>query len=320
MTINRRQFIKMSSGFFLVPFLTSCDPVKPLIIASHVWPGYDLMFLAQKQGWQTDPNLQLLTSLSATDSISMLSSGQVDGAALTLDEVLLARAKGISLTIVLVFDISAGADVVLSRTPLTKLSDIKGKRIGVETTALGALMLHKLLEAADLEQNNVTVINLDINEQLEAWEKNQIDILISYEPVAGKILATGATSIFDSRQVPDTIFDVLAIRSDVIEQYENALKSLISAHFKTLQYFRHNALDASYRMAKRMQLTGPETLKTFRGLELPSLNANRRYLSNNQNRLLQATQLLSSIMLDKKIISQEGSLENLFTNKYLPND
>ncbi|MCK5188995.1 MAG: ABC transporter substrate-binding protein, partial [Methylococcales bacterium] len=101
-----------------------------MIISSHVWPGYDLMFLAQKQGWLVDPNLKLLTTQSATDSIMALSTGQVDGAALTLDEVLLARDKGIPLTIVLVFDISAGADMVLSRAKINSLSELKGKRIG----------------------------------------------------------------------------------------------------------------------------------------------------------------------------------------------
>lgn len=276
------------------------------------------MFLAQAQGWLTDANLQLLTTLSATESLSMLSSGQVDGASLTLDEVLLARAKNIPLTIILVFDISAGADKVLSRTPISHLSDIKGKRIGVETSALGALMLHKLLEAAELTQDQVTIVNVGINEQVEAWNNADIDCLITFDPISAKIQATGASVIFDSRQIPDTIFDVLAIRSSVIDQHEKTLKSLTSAHFKTLQYFRLNSMDAAYRMAKRMLLTGPEALKTFRGLELPSIDANHRYLSNKQNRLHKAAQTLSAIMVKQGSISQEDSLKNLLTNKYLP--
>lgn len=278
------------------------------------------MFLAQKQGWLVDPNLKLLTTQSATDSIMALSTGQVDGAALTLDEVLLARDKGIPLTIVLVFDISAGADMVLSRAKINSLSELKGKRIGTETTALGALMLHKLLEKAQLDYDQITVVNLDINEQFEAWQNEQIDALITYEPVAGKILSTGATLLFDSRQIPDSIFDVLAIRSDVTEKHTNTLESITMSHFKTLDYFRHNSLDAAYRMAKRMQLTGPEVLKTFRGLELPSIHANRRYLSSQQSRLQQAAQTLSAIMLKQKMISQPDSLENLFTDRYLPRE
>jgi len=278
------------------------------------------MFLAQKQGWLVDPNLELLSTQSATDSILALSTGQADGAALTLDEVLLARAKGIPLTIIMVFDISAGADKVLARSGITSLSELKGKRIGTETTALGALMLHKLLEDAHLNYDQVTIVNLDINEQLQAWQNEQIDALITYEPVAGKILSTGATLLFDSRQIPDSIFDVLAIRSDVAEKYTNTLESITISHFKTLDYFRHNSLDAAYRMAKRMHLTGPEALKTFRGLELPSIHANQRYLSSQQSRLQLAAQTLSTIMLKQKIITQPGSLENLFTDRYLPRE
>jgi len=73
-------------------------------------------------------------------------------------------------------------------------------------------------------------------------------------------------------------------------------------------------------MAKRMQLTGPEALKTFRGLELPNIHANRRYLSSQQSRLQQAAQTLSTIMLNQGMISQASSLDRLFTDRYLPRD
>ncbi len=279
------------------------------------------MFLAQAQGWLNDSNLELLTTQSATESLAALSTGQVDGAALTLDEVLLARAYGIPLTIVLVFDISAGADMVLARPTISDLTALKGKRIGVETTALGSLMLHKLLEAANLTQNEISVVSLNIDKQLQAWQNDQIDVLVTYEPVAEKIRSTGAKLIFDSRQIPDTIFDVLAIRSERISQHEQTINALILAHFRTLNYFRHNSLDAAYRMARRMKLTGPDALKTFRGLELPSIHANRRYLSDGQSsRLKYAAKTLTEIMFRQKMVAQTDTLERLFTDLYLPRD
>jgi len=210
--------------------------------------------------------------------------------------------------------------MVLARPEIKSLTDLKNKRIGVETTALGALMLHKLLEAATISSDQVTVINLDINEQIDAWQSNKIDALITYEPVAGKILSTGASRLFDSRQIPGTIFDVLAIRSDVAGQYQHILKPLTLSHFKALKYFQHNPLDAAYRMARRMELTGPEVLKTFRGLELPNFNANHQYLSNDKNRLKIAAETLSKVMLEQKIITQTDSLERLYTDQYLPRE
>jgi len=278
------------------------------------------MFLAKKQGWLVDTHIDLVDTQSATESLAALSKGQVDGAALTLDEVLLARSKGIALTIVLVFDISVGADMVLARPEVTNLSEVKGKRIGLETSALGSLMLYKLLEASNLQQDQVTIVNLNIDEQLTAWQNNQIDIVISHEPVASKILSEGASLLFNSRQIPDTIFDVLAIRSDVLDQHSPSISSLLSAHFKTLDYFRHNSLDAAFRIARRMNLTGPEALKTFRGLELPSIHANRLYLSKQQSRLKEAAKTLNTIMLEQGILTEAYSLDYLFTDRYLPRD
>ena len=181
-------------------------------------------------------------------------------------------------------------------------------------------MLHKLLEAANLTENQITVVDVSVDKQIKAWQDNQIDILITYEPVAGKLLSKEADIIFDSRQIPDTIFDVLAIRSDILGQHANTIESLTSAHFKALAYFRNNSLDAAYRMAKRMGLTGPEALKTFRGLELPGIHANRRYLSGQHDRLTQAAKTLTTIMFEQGVVAQTDTFDKLFSDRYLARD
>ena len=152
MNPDRRNILRTLSAAAMLPLLNACgaQQAKQLVIASHVWPGYELMFLARREGWLPAESLNLLETASATGSLAALAEGRADGAALTLDEVLRARADGIRLTIILVFDISAGADVVLARPNIHTLADLSGKRIGVEKTALGALVLYKLLAAAGL--------------------------------------------------------------------------------------------------------------------------------------------------------------------------
>jgi NitT/TauT family transport system substrate-binding protein len=62
-------------------------------------------------------NLELLSN---SDSLQALAAGTVDGAGLTLDEAIGARAAGLDMKIVLVFDISTGADVLLARPEISR--------------------------------------------------------------------------------------------------------------------------------------------------------------------------------------------------------
>ena len=95
---TRRHFLAGLAGLALAPLSSACERAeKPLVVASHVWPGYELMFLAQREGWLPQ-GISLMETNSATVSRSVLAAGKADAAALTLDEVLRARAAGEPLT------------------------------------------------------------------------------------------------------------------------------------------------------------------------------------------------------------------------------
>lgn len=332
MGINRRSFVKQlglktlvpktlvlkGMGVFSLLALNNCSADKPLNIGSHVWPGYEFMFLARDMGWLRDKNLKLRETPSAAHSMKLLASGKLDGAALTIEEVLQVRTAGIPLEIVAVFDISSGADMVLTRPGITRLHELKGKRIGVENSALGSLVMHQLLQAAGLTIAQIESVYVENEHHLNAFEEKSLDALITYEPEAGLLLAQGMNLIFDSRQMPDMIFDVLAIRPGLVSSQSMALTSLIAGNFIARQYFQTNTQDAVYRMAGRLQLSASEVLTAFRGLELPTLRSNRKLLSKKNSRLAKSSIILSKLMFAENLLPIEDPLDNLLSAAYLP--
>lgn len=276
------------------------------------------MFLARQEGWLASADLGFLETATATASLAALASDQADAAALTLDEVLRARDQGIALNVVLVFDISTGADMLLARPEIKSLADLAGKRIGVEQTALGALMLHKILTAAGLPKSAIFPVPLGGDGHLETWNKEKLDAVITYEPTATHLLEEGARRLYDSRQMPDTIFDVLAIKPEVAERQPEALAALVAAHFRALRHFRHNPQDAAYRMAARMGIPANEVLDAYRGLELPDLHANRRLLDGSTNRLLAAAGEISQVMVAAGLLRGAADLNGLVLADFLP--
>lgn len=318
---SRRRLLTAGAASFLVLLLPACSGAgrEPLRVAAHVWPGYELMFLARSLGWLDEGQVRLIETRNASDSLAALYRGEVDGAALTLDEVLRARAAGIPLVIVTVFNVSAGADVVMARPALRSLKDLAGKRIGVETTAQGALMLHKTLGAAGLLPADVAVVPLTADTHLAAWDAEGLDAVVTYEPVASRLEAVGARRLFDSRAIPDTIFDVLAIRRDALGAHEKALRHLIGAHFRGLRHLRINPRDAAHRMAARLAMPAGQAHAAFRGLQMPTLDANRQLLAPG-SRLVAAALSIAELLVRSGDLPPNPDLTGLADGAYLPKD
>ena len=316
--MGRRHFLGLCAGLSAAAVLGGCDRARePLRIASHVWPGYEPMFLARNRGWLEPERVALLETPSASVSMARLASGEVHGAALTLDEVLRVRSEGVDLRVVLVFNISAGADMVVARRDITSLGELRGRRIGAEDSALGALMLHHLLAHAGLERGDVEVASLAINDQEAAWREGRVDALVTFEPLAGRLLREDARLLFDSRRLPDTIFDVLAVRSESCDSHARAIRHLSASHFRALEYIRRNPVDAGYRMAERLGVPGEEAMDTFRGLVLPDYRANRRLLAGDGSRVMGAAREIAEVMSAAGIAVDGGIDGELIRDRFL---
>lgn len=288
----------------------------PTKVAIHVWPGYEFLFLARSLGL-LDPNkVELVETQSASGTLELLKQGKVDGGALTLDEVIRCRSLGIPLSVVLVVDASAGADVILARPEIKTLTDLKGKKIGVETGAVGSIMLDQGLASAGLKVDDVVVLESSIDQHLEGWENNLFDAVITYEPVSSQIKALGGQMIFSSREAKDLIVDVMAFRTEALKN-SDSITHLIQAHYAALKHFSTNRWDAYYRMAPRLGLQPEQVSQTFQGLILPDEANNRRLLSGPKPAILVSAEKLSKIMTSAGMIDDAISFRGLINDSFL---
>jgi NitT/TauT family transport system substrate-binding protein len=320
--MQRRTFLASLGALGLPVLAGGCGhPASPLRVASHVWPGYEFMFLARREGWISGQDTVLVETGSATESTQLLATDKADAAALTLDEMLGARARGLPLMAVLIFDISLGADVLLARPGIESLAQLKGRRIGHEPSAVGALMLHKALEAAALRIDEVQVVDVTFDQHEKAWRAGQVDALITFEPLASLLHREGAPRLFDSSRIPDTIFDVLAVMPAAAERNPDALRRLIAAHFQGQRNFRKNPNDAAYRMAERMHLPAKEVLAAFGGLELPDVYRNRKLLRGENAPLVNVARELAAFLSGAGIMQRPlTDFSQLASTEYLPTE
>lgn len=297
--------------------LPACFSDKsPVNIATHVWPGYEFLFLGQKLNFLPKHTLTLTETASATDSIASLHRADINGATLTLDEVLLARSQGIELRIILIMDISVGADKILARKKISSVAELRGKTIVVEDTSVGKLLLAEALDQHSLELTDVHILPTPVNEHMTVWQSGKADAIVTHEPTATLILNRGGYIIFDSSQVPETIVDVLAVKDDVIRDKPDILHQLVSGFFKAQRHFFSNPQDAAYRMSAHLNVPGQEVRYLYKGLELPGIERNLQLLNPDNPHLASVARDILSLELFNHTASNSLT-DALYTDEFL---
>ncbi|MBX9872297.1 MAG: ABC transporter substrate-binding protein [Burkholderiaceae bacterium] len=304
----------------LGPWLSGgCSPPAPLRLVGHPWPGHEPFFLAQHLGYlPAQPLLQLQETATLQESLQRLRESRADGAMLPLSDVLQLRDEGLKLQVVLVFDVSRGADMLLMQTGLRGLSTLRGQRVAVDPSSQGTLMLQLALEKAGLQAGDVQIERLPYEQHELAWERRDVHALVTHEPVASRLLARGAYAALDTRQLPDTLFHVLAVRSDVLPVHGDTLRAALAGYFQALDYQRRNPWDAAYRMAPRLRLSAEALLEAMRGLEQPDRLDNRRYLADTDSALQRIALQLAPLMQRAGLLRRPVSLLDLDSGDYLP--
>jgi len=278
--------------------LGGCDEVSkdPLKVGTVLWPGYEPLYLAKEHSFFEGQDVELIELPSSTGVIRAMKNGSLQAATLTLDEAISLLVSGVDIVIVTALDVSQGADMVIAQEPFTSLNDVKGKRIGVDTGAVGAVMLVGFLEFAGVSASEVEIVPLSIQNHFAAFHEISVDIVVTYEPVAGELLRAGGHRVFDSSKIPNQIIDVLVVRRDAVVHYSRQLQLLVNGYFSARKLMEKDQQAALMLMSKRSDITKEHLDKAYEGLHLASLEENRIWLGRCGQFMGKRIQNLSKLM------------------------
>lgn len=261
--MQRRDFLGFSIAAGLsMAGLAGCSKSGPLAFGIHPWIGYEPLYLAEEFGWMPE-SVVLRSGSSSSDSMDGLLSGELGGAALTLDETIRVWSQGTELVVVAV------------------------------------------------------TVDLPVNQHPAAWSRGEIDASVGYEPPVSALEREGGFRLFDSSEMPETIFDVLVVTRDTADRNPGAVRDLVAAHFAGLRHLVRSMHDAIYRVANRQGVL-PENVKSALGtVMLPDLAANQRYLAAS-GRVESMARSLSRLMVNEGLISSTPDFQHLCDSAFLP--
>lgn len=290
----------------LICFLiTSCTESSPptLRLGTNVWPGYEPLYLARHTGKLNTERVQLVELSSSTQVMQAFRNDLIDAAALTLDEVLQLHDTGEALQVVLIMDTSHGADAIVAQASIHSLGDLVGKKIGVESNALGAYVISRALNSVSLARTSIEIIQLDIDHQETEFLRHSVAAVVTFEPLLSKLLMAGGHVVFDTSQIPNEIIDVLAVRTAYLERHPNVIQELINAWFESTSLIGTEPHQTAEILGQRMGLGVEDTLAAYAGLKIPDRAENQKLLKGQpQPELAHTIAKISKVMLEQKLI------------------
>jgi len=284
---------------------------QPMRIGSNVWPGYEPLYLARELGYYEGLSISMVEYPSASEVLRAYRNGAIQAAALTMDEVLILAESGLDPRVVLLLDVSQGGDVILGQDNIHSVADLKGRRVGVENTALGAYVLSRALAMNEMRVSDVTLVPLEVNEHEAAFKAGKIDAVVTFEPVRTRLLDVGATRLFSSQNIPNEIFDVLVVQGDYLEKNRAVVKSLVQRWFQTLEYQQQNPQRAAEIIARRQQLKPADYLASMDGLKMVSRAENIEALSGASAPIVEVMKRLKNSMIENQLLKKTVDVEVL---------
>lgn len=297
----------------IVLCLAGCgrEPESALRIGTNVWIGSEPLYLARELG-QLDPEVvQLVEYPSASEVLRAFRNQAIDGMVISLDELFSLAVDGLEPRIILVVDVSHGADAVVGRSGMRSMKDLQGKPVAVESGALGAFVLSRALKLNGMQAGDVNVVHLESNEQPSAFEKGQVDGAVTFDPYRAQLLQAGATTLFDSTQIPGEIVDLIAVRASVLDKQPKAIQALLTGWFNAIDYLKREPQDAARRMGIRQQTSGEQFLDALKGLHIPSREENLKMIGGENPELAISGRRLMALMQEAKLLRTGVEIEKV---------
>ena len=275
-----KKHIALSLGLILlvVTACASAESAAPIKMEITAWAGVEPAQLAADLGYYAKrcANVQVVRFSAYTDGIQALREGRVAVGMQTLDDVIRGIALGHKLKVVLFTDYSYGGDGIVARKEIRKLTDLRGKRVGVETGSVSHYSLLQAIAKTGLTEADFTIVSIPAWEIKKNFLAGSIDAGVTWEPYLTETAREGNGHILvTSVDYPRTIVTTMAMSENLIQQRRADAQKIVAAYFDALAYTKTNQDHAYELMGKAEGVTRQEFAEHAAGLQFFNLPANR---------------------------------------------
>lgn len=318
-----KRMIRIIPFIYLLLFAASPPAIAaqaPLQVGINLWVGWMPWWIVEQKGMLKAHNVNAKLRFFGVQSESMiaLAAGNLDACSLATNDVISVNKAKSATSIVLLNDESSGADMMITRG-IKSGKDLSGQKVAVEVGGVSHYFLSKILEKNGLTEKNIVLANMSAADAGAAIIAKRVNVAVTWEPYASQAIKSGGVALFTSKDTPNAIVDVLAVRNEVIKQRPADVKQLINVWFEALKFIKTNPEEAFAIMAKASDVTVPEFMEMWRGVKIYTLNDNLAAFGSTAQPgpYYKTVDDMSAFMVKQKLIEQPVSSKSMLNSSLL---
>jgi NitT/TauT family transport system substrate-binding protein len=283
------------------------------------WTGFAPLTLAQSTGLFKKHGLDVsIKKIPQKDRHLAIASGDIQCAATTVETWVAWNAAGVTTTQIFQLDKSYGADGMVVKPGINKISDLKGKTVAADAPGTAPYFgLAWMLKKNGLTIKDVKVVNLSPQAAANAMiaGTDGIDAAMTYEPYlsavrakpeAGKIIAT----TLDYPMVMDTF----GCTPKFLAENPKAAKALADAYFDAVDMTRADPKKSFEIMGADVKQSGEAFEKSQAYLRWQDRAANQKFFAGEHAAFSKEA---ADLLLEAGIIKAIPDLSKLADTRFI---
>ena len=255
-----------------------------VVIGMSGWTGFAPLTLAKEAGLFKKHGLDVsIKKIPQKDRHLAIASGDIQCAATTVETWVVWNANGVATTQIFQLDKSYGADGMVVKPNITKISDLKGKTVAADAPGTAPYFgLAWMLKKNGLSIKDVKVVNLSPQAAANAMiaGTDGVDAAMTYEPYLGAVRAKPeAGKIIATTLDYPMVMDTFGCTPKFLAENPKAAKALADAYFDAVDLIKAEPLKSFAIMGADVKQSGEAFEKSQTYLRWQDRAANQRFFA-----------------------------------------
>ncbi len=288
MRLKRRNVLFGLVGFSGILVISSCTNQQNITSTNESSESEAAMPETMRIGYQVSANAELLAKAlglaekaftnTKVEYISFSSGRDVNTAmAASGIDVGLIGSVGVAVGIAqnlpyqpyFIHSVIGEAEALAVKDNISSINDVRGKKIAVPFGSTSHFTLLSLLKLENIPENELTILDLQPQDLVAAWQRGDIDGGYIWYPNLPKLVDNGGKILVTSADMAEQgviTADLGVVRTEFADQYPDAMKKYVEVLDEAVNFYRQSPEQAGEKISTELGISPEESLQAMNKL------------------------------------------------------
>jgi taurine transport system substrate-binding protein len=208
---------------------------------------------------------------SGSAVITAMTSGSIDVALAGTTATATAIASELPIQVIGIHDVIAESESLVAKesSGISGLADLRGKRVAVPFGSTTHFALLQALSDEGIPQEDVTILDMQPQEMVAAWDSGNIDAGYVWEPSLGQMVSNGGKIVLTSKDLLDrgiVTADLIVATDEFVENHPDFATNYVRAIDDSVEFYRSDPDESATLVAEEIGLEPDVVADQMNGL------------------------------------------------------